>query len=272
MKQTLHTMLGSHTLQGLHYNLIVVNLHICFRINRRKLMLCRSSLIMLGFRSNTKLPQFFIHMLHISRNSLTDGSKIVVIQLLSFWRHGAKQCSSGKYQVFSLAELFFTDQEIFLFCANRWNHTFCCGISKQTNQTESLGINGLHGTQKWCFLVQGLSCIGTKGSRNAQGCPCCIVTHKSRRGTIPGSIPSRLKGSTKSTRGEGRGVRFSCNQFLSGKAHQNFSIWKRSCDKRIVFLRSHSCQRLKPVGVMGSALFNGPFLHLMSNDICHFQR
>ena len=39
-----------------------------------------------------------------------------------------------------------------------------------------------------------------------------------------------------------------------------------------MLLRSHSCQRLEPVGIMGSALFDRPFLHFMGNDICHLQR
>ena len=35
-------------------------------------------------------------------NSLTDNSKIMVIELLTFRRHGTKECTSGKNQVFSL--------------------------------------------------------------------------------------------------------------------------------------------------------------------------
>ena len=38
-----------------------------------------------------------------------------------------------------------------------------------------------------------------------------------------------------------------------------------------MLLSGHAGQRLEPVGVMGSALFDGPFLHLMGNDVCRRQ-
>ena len=154
---------------------------------------------MLSFRSNSQFPQFFIHMFHIGRNSLADGTKIVVIQFLTLRRHSTKKCTPSKHQVFSLTEFFLTYQKIFLFCSNRWYHSFCRSITKQTNKPQCLSVNGLHGTEKWCFLIQCFSCIGTKGCRNTQSCTCCIMTHKCRRRTVPCSITPCLKSSPKSS-------------------------------------------------------------------------
>ncbi len=79
MEQTFHSMPASYPLQGLHHQMIMVNRHIRLRIDRRQLMLCRRNLVMLRLRRHSNLPQFFIHILHESRDSLPDGSKVMII-------------------------------------------------------------------------------------------------------------------------------------------------------------------------------------------------
>src|SRR5699024_8678993 len=115
MKEALHSMLRRYSFQSLHNDLVVVHLYIGLRIDGGQLMLGRRYFIVLGFSSNAQLPQFLIYMLHIRRNSLTDGSQIMIIHLLTFGSHSSNKSPSGKYQIFSFAEFFFADQKILLF-------------------------------------------------------------------------------------------------------------------------------------------------------------
>ena len=93
------------------------------------------------------------------------------------------------------------------------------------------------------------------------------MADKCRRCTIPDRITARLKGSPQAARRKRRRVRFSLDQFLSGKAHQDLSARKRSADEGIVLLSRSSCQRLEPVCIMGRSPLDRPLFHLMCNDI-----
>ena len=101
MKQTLHSMLACYFFQCFHNQLVMVNCNVCFCIDRCQLVLCRCYFVMLCLCRNTQFPEFFIYFFHKTGNSLADNSKIMIIQLLTFWRHGSKERSSGKDKVFS---------------------------------------------------------------------------------------------------------------------------------------------------------------------------
>ena len=98
------------------------------------------------------------------------------------------------------------------------------------------------------------------------------MTYKCRWSTIPCSITSCFKCCSKSTWRERRRIWLSLNQFFTRKTHQYFAVFLWSCDKSIMLFCSYSCQRLKPVAVMCCTFLDCPFFHLMSNDICYFQR
>ena len=102
MQQAVQTMLTCNFLQCSHNNVVLVSSHITLCVDRSQLMLCRSHLIVLCLGRNTQLPQFFIDIFHESGNSLTDRTKVMILQLLALRRHCTKQCTAGKYQVLSL--------------------------------------------------------------------------------------------------------------------------------------------------------------------------
>ena len=62
----------------------------------------------IGAASQTEIDQaqlqleLFVDILHKGCNSLADGSEVMVIQLLAFWRHSSEQCPSSINQIFSL--------------------------------------------------------------------------------------------------------------------------------------------------------------------------
>ena len=130
MKQTLQAMKISHLLQRLHNQLIVIHSHITLRINGSQFMLTRSHLIVLGLGRHAQLPQLLIYILHEIRNPLADNTEIMIIQLLSFRRHGAKQSPTGKNQILSLQILLPIHQEILLLHTYRRCHTVGGRIAK----------------------------------------------------------------------------------------------------------------------------------------------
>ena len=135
MKQALHSVLTCHTFQCLHYQLIIVNSDVCLCVNGSQLMLRRRNLIVLRLCGHSHFPQFDINVLHKRGNSLTDGSEIMIIHLLSLRRHRAKQGTPCVDQVLSLLEFFSIHQEIFLLRSYGRSNFFGICISKQPQQT-----------------------------------------------------------------------------------------------------------------------------------------
>ena len=136
MKQTLHTVLARNSLQCLHYQMIVINCHITLCIDRRKLVLCRCHFVVLCLRCYANFPEFFIDILHKSCNSLTNGSEIMIIQLLTFRRHCSKQCASCIDQVFSLHEFFSVHKEVLLLRSHGRNYFLSRCIAKETKKSQ----------------------------------------------------------------------------------------------------------------------------------------
>ena len=124
MKKAAHSMTARHFLENPHHHLVVVRCNVCSLINRSKLMLRRSNLVMLCFCRNTKFPALLVYLFHIGGNSLTNRSKIVIVHLLSLWRHCSKKCPACICKVFSLQPFIFIDQEVFLLCTNRRRYFF----------------------------------------------------------------------------------------------------------------------------------------------------
>ena len=135
MKQATHTMAAGYFLQDAHHDLIMICCNIYRCIDRCQFMLCRCNFIMLCLCCHTKFPAFFIYFLHISRNSLTDSSKIMIIHLLTFRRHRTKQSSSCICKIFSLQPFFFIYKKIFLFSTNRWCYLLWSCIAKKAKKT-----------------------------------------------------------------------------------------------------------------------------------------
>lgn len=95
-------------------------------------MLSRSNFIMFCFGRNSKFPELFIKIMHISRYTRLQSSEIMIFHFLTFWSRSTDQCTSTEDQVFSLIIKIFIYQEVFLFrsysCVNVFN--FC--VSKKT--------------------------------------------------------------------------------------------------------------------------------------------
>ena len=96
MQHAAQTVLACHTLQSLHYQLVVIHCHIGRLVDGRHFMLCGSRLIMLGLGCYTQLPQLDIDIMHETTDTLTDNTEIVVIHLLSLGGGSTEQVRPAK--------------------------------------------------------------------------------------------------------------------------------------------------------------------------------
>jgi len=131
MKQAAHTVAAGNFFKDTHHDLVVVCSDIYRCVDRSQLMLCRCNLVMLCLGCYAQFPALLVDFFHVCGDSLTDGSEIMVIHLLSFRRHGTEKCSSCVDQVFSLEPFLFVNQEIFLFSSNGRSYFFGSCISEK---------------------------------------------------------------------------------------------------------------------------------------------
>ena len=267
VQETFESMLARDPLQRLHHQLVAVDSQIRFFIDTGQLMLSRSHFVVLGLGRNPHPPQLPVDILHKGNDLLPDRSVIMVVHLLPLGRHGPEESPSRVDQIFPLHEFFGIHQEVFLLRSDIWRHLAGGRVAEQPYQPQRLSVNGFHGTQKRRLLIQRLAGVGTEGRRNAQHGAAVILADKRGRGAVPGRIAPGLKGGPQSSGGKRRGIGFSFDQFFSGKAHQNLAAGKGRRDKRIMLLRRHSRQRLKPVRIVSGPFLDRPFLHFMRNHI-----
>ena len=158
MQQTCKSVSLCNLLQCLHQQLVLIGCYICRTINRCDLMLRRSNLIVLCFCRNTILPQILIELSHEMRNLILDHAEVLIIKLLSLWCRCTKQCTSGQLQVKSLIELILVDQKVLLLWSNGGSYLRRC-LTEEFQDTKCLLVNGIHGTKKWCLMIQRLARI-----------------------------------------------------------------------------------------------------------------
>ena len=202
VKQTGHSVAACHLFHGLHRHLIMIHSQVCLLVNRSQLMLCRRCLVVLRLCCHAQLPQLYIQIPHIGADSLPDSPKIMVIQLLSLGRHSPEQSSSCINQILSLEILIPVYHKVFLLRSYRRNNPLGCRISEETKNPKSLLVNGLHGTQKRCLLIQRLATVGAECGGNTESHSAGILSQKCRGGAVPGRISPCLKGCPQSAGGK----------------------------------------------------------------------
>ena len=176
MKQAYHIMLGSNFFHDFHCQLVMIDCNVCCIEYRSQLMLSRSNFIMFCFGRNSKFPEFFIKIMHISRYTRLQSSEIMIFHFLAFWSRSTDQCTSTEDQVFSLIIKIFVYQKVFLFRTYGCVDMFDFGISEKTKNLHCFFIQSIHGTKKRCFLIQCLATVRTECCRDIK----CTVFNKCR--------------------------------------------------------------------------------------------
>ena len=144
VQQAHHVVLTRKLLHKLHGYLVVVGRNIGCRIDRRKLVLGRRDLVMLGFCKNAELPQLLVKLLHERGNARLYRSVIVVVQLLALGRLRAEERSAGVHYILAFFINAFVDEEIFLLRADGRLYGCDVVISEQPEHAQSLTVERLH--------------------------------------------------------------------------------------------------------------------------------
>ena len=119
--------------------------------------------------------------------------------------------------------------------------------------------------QQRSLVVQRFTGVGDKDGRDTQG----VSYDEGRRGGIPSGVATSLEGVTDTTVREAGGIRFLLDQQLAVELFDDATL-SIMLYKGIMFFSRTLCQRMEPVGVVGSSLFQGPFLHACSHSIGYF--
>ena len=180
----------------------------------------------------------------------------MVIHLLPLGGFGTEQGSAGEDQVFALLVHFLIHKEIFLLGADVGADTLDVGIAEELQDTHGLTVQGFHGAQQRCLLIQRFAAVGAERRGDAKG----LALDECVGGGIPGGVATGLKGGAQAAGGERAGVRLALDQLLAGEIH-NHAAAGSGRNEAVVLFGGDAGQRLEPVGIVGRAMGDSPVLH-----------
>ena len=262
VEQADKSVLRGDFLHYLHGQLVVVGGDVRCGVYGCELMLRRCDFVVLGLCKNAELPELFVEVCHVSGDSRLDNSEIVVVHLLSLGRLCAEKSASAEDEVFALLIECLVNEEVFLLGADGGAHALYIGVAEESENTKSLLVESLHGTEQRRFLVECLAAVRAERRGNAEG----LVFYKCVGSGIPRGVAAGFKGCSESARREGRCVRLAFYQFLARELHDNASV---GCGgyEAVMLLGGNAGQGLEPVGEMGRAMLNGPVFHSGGNCV-----
>ena len=245
----------------LHRQLVVVTSYIDDGVDRRHLVLGRGGFVMLGLGQDADLPELLVQLRHEGLDTGLDRSEEMIAQLLPLGGGGAEKRAAGEDQVAAFVIQLFFNQEILLLRSHGWHDAGGVQPAEKLQDADGLFVEGFHGAQQGGFLVQGFSAVGAVSRGNAQD----MLLDEGIGSRVPRSVTPGFKGGTEAAAGQRGSVCLAADQFLAGKLLDHAAA-VHGRDERVVLFRSDGIQRLKPVSIMGGALFDGPVLHGVGYD------
>ena len=268
VEQACHPVFLRNPCQRLHDCLLVVGGNIGIFIEGGNFILPRSHLVVSRFHRHAEFVELPFAIQHAGQNTLWDRPEILIFKLLPLWGLRAKQRATCHHEIGPGKVEIAVDQKIFLLGAGRSRHLTDVLVSKQGQHAVSLLVNRLHRTQKWRFLIEGLSGPRAKRGRNAERCAIGIVEDIGGAGRIPRGVTSGLKRGAQPAGWKARCIGLALNQFLAGKLCDGIAV---ACgrEKTIVLLCGEPREGIENVCVVRGTLFNGPVLHRHRHGVCN---
>ena len=263
VQQTYQTMLQSDLLNDIHQQLVVIGCDIGGGEDRCDLVLCRCNLVVLGLCQQTVSPQLLIQLGHEGCNTRLDRAEVVILHLLTLRAHCAEQGAAGEQQILALIEVLLINQEVLLLRSYGGGNALDI-LAEQLQDAACLRADDIHRAQQRSLLIQNLAGVGAECGRNVQG----TILDECAGGRVPCSVATCLKGGADAAGRERGCVRFTLDELLTAKGHDDRAAFRRG-NKGVMLLCGDAGHRLEPVSVMGCALFDCPFLHCMCNGICN---
>ena len=255
----------SDELHLFHGHEVVIDCDRAALIDICQLVLARRHLIVLRFGRDTELPEFIVQLLHKRGDGGADRAKIVLLELLTLCGLTAEECASREDEVRTGLVIFLSDQEILLLRTDGRMDAFR-SLSEELEHPLDLLFERYLRAQERGLLIEGLTGIGDKGSRNAEH----FVFDKDGARRIPYGIAAGFKGRTQTTGGETGRIRLSLDQFFARECHQHRAVFAW-IDKRIVLLRGNPSQRLEPVRVVCGPMLERPLFHCVRDLVCDIE-
>ena len=135
------TVMSCKKLELLHGQEVVVNSECTLLKDGSKLMLARSNLIVLGLCRDAQLPELVIKLFHEVVDGWTNGTKVVLVKLLTFAWFATKEGTTTQNKVRALLKIFLFDKEVLLLRTNVCNNARRL-LSKERKNTLSLLLKG----------------------------------------------------------------------------------------------------------------------------------
>ena len=261
MLQADKAVVAGEKLHLLHREQVLIDSAIRIRENRRKLVLRRSDLVVLGLRGNAELPQLVVELFHELVHRRANGAEVVLFKFLALARRIAEQRTAGQHKVKALGVVLLGDEEVLLLGADRGNNLLMA-LAEELEHAVRLLIDSDHGTQKRRLLVERLAGIAAERGGDAQH----LVLHERVARRIPRGVAAGLEGGAQTARGEARRIGFALNELLAGKALDRAAVGRR-VEEGVMLLGRDAGKRLEPVRVVRGSLFDRPFLHSVGNDV-----
>ena len=256
------TVAAGDLFHHLHGELIVVGGHVGGYKYGGQLVLGGSHLVMLGLCQHTQIPKLVVQILHELGDLGLYHAEIVVVQLLALGGHGPVQSAASENEILALLKHGLVHKEVFLLGAGGGLDVIHVFVAEQPKYAHCLLVYGLHGAQQGRFAVQSLAAVGAEGCGYAQH----AVFYESVGGGVPGGVAPGFKGGPQTAGGEGGSVRLTPYKVGSGKLHNN-SAAAHGAYKAVVLFRGDAVERMEPVGEMSGAVFYGPVLHGVGDNI-----
>ena len=153
MLQADKAVMAGEKLHLLHREQVLVDGSIRIRENRRKLVLRRRNLVVLGLRGNAELPQLVVEFFHELVHRRADSAEVVLFKFLTLARRIAEQRAAGQHKVEALGIILLGDEEVLLLGADRGDDLLMT-LAEQLEHAVRLLVDSDHGTQKRRLLVE----------------------------------------------------------------------------------------------------------------------
>ena len=267
MEQADQAVLFRDLLHDLHGKLILVVGGVCVGVDGGHLMLRGRDLVVLRLGQDAELPQLLVQILHIRRDTRTDGAEIMVVQLLTLGRLRAEERPAAQAQILALQIELLVDQEIFLLRADLRVDLLGLVVAEQTQDAHGLTTDRVDGAQQRRLFIQRLAGVGAENGRDAEA----AVLDEGKRRRVPAGIASGLERGAQAARRERGSVRLTADQLLAGEVHDDLAAADRM-DEAVVLFGGHAGERLEPVGEVRCAVLQGPDLHAVGDVVCDVER
>ena len=114
MEEANKSVAESHLLHHFHSELVVVSGDVCCIVDRSKLVLSGSNLVVLSLCEDTELPELAVEVSHVLGNSRLDGAEVVVIHFLTLGRHCTEERASCHNKILALLPHLTVNEKVLL--------------------------------------------------------------------------------------------------------------------------------------------------------------